>query len=225
SGEAFSLALDEAVEVEGLEWATTDSPLVNREDAVSEIVIDIGNEWGGPTWRDVERVADMLREFGPVRIYTHGVQHARPGWVWANESVFQDQTGIWGSALYAGEGDQYARNRVDVLMPAEDAAGLGSTGWDAERGRRTPRDAAAITSIDEDLGEIRFDQDLIIKVDPGADVQLPKTGSIFSGIRVNGRRVTDAVLDLTGPVQIGRASCRKERGSGGPPNREHEKAV
>ena len=200
SGEAFSLVLDDAVEVEGLEWATTDSPLVNREDAVSEIVIDIGNEWGGPTWRDVERVADMLREFGPVRIYTHGVQHARPGWVWANESVFQDQTGIWGSAFYAGEGDQYARNRVDVLMPAEDAAGLGSTGWDAERGRRTPRDAAAITSIDEDLGEIRFDQDLIIKVDPGADVQLPKTGSIFSGIRVNGRRVTDAVLDLTGPV-------------------------
>lgn len=201
NGEAFSLDLDWDSGGSLENNAVLDSPHLLQDRPVESVAINVGGKWGGPNWHEVQQLIGQLKGLGRIRLYTHGTQHIEGGgWARATESIFRDETGIWGSVLHRGEADHYARHQVDVWLPQEDAAGLGLDGWEAERSVRRDTDVRRITEIDEAAGEVWFDEDMVVRVPPEADVNFSRSGPIFKSFRIDGKAVTDAVLDLTGPV-------------------------
>ncbi len=168
---------------------------------LTQMTVGMGGQYGGATWNITDRVLKQLAAIpgARLRFYTHSQNKIPSGFTTVTESVVTDATGVTGSTLHKG-GDVYARHQNAVYVPEWEALTLSEDGFGGERTRRETVDVRSILEIDEQAGMIWIDKDLVIMVDPEADVTLGKQGNLFGSLRVNGNLVRTIVVDTNGPV-------------------------
>ena len=168
---------------------------------LSQLTIGMGGQYGGATWNITDRILKKLAAIpgARVRFYTHSQNKIPAGYASAVESVVTDATGITGSTLHKG-GDSYARHQNVVYVPEWEVLTLSEDGFGAERARRSTTDIDSILEINQEVGEIWIDKDLLIQVDPSSDVTMADKGSLFRSLKVDGKLVRELSVDTNGPI-------------------------
>lgn len=203
TGQAFSFSYD----WDQLESLPEDPDFLADQGTVEspmrQITIDLGGEYGGLNWREIELLMQRIGRVGGARtrLYTHSLNRVPAGYTKAVESVVTDMNGVTGSVLHR-TGDTYARHQAEVWIPEWENATLSEDGFEGERARRDPLDARSIMEVDEQAGLIWFDQDLAISVPPEATVTLGQDGPVFRSLRLNGSPVRELIVDTNGPVPM-----------------------
>lgn len=172
---------------------------------VKTVVLGVGDRYSGLNHSQVQRLWKSLEsrsEVKSMRGYFPGQMWTPEGAVDAWETYVNDAAGVNAAILHGQEPGRPGPNTVRVTVPQWQRATLGSKGLDAEVSARTPEQAREVMTVDEAGGMVWFDQDIAIQALPEQDVQMTARGNIFNNLRVDGKRVSKAVLLTDGPQPI-----------------------
>ncbi|HEX7099356.1 MAG TPA: hypothetical protein VF377_08935 [Acidimicrobiia bacterium] len=154
-------------------------------------------------WSEIQRAVDLVNSIPgvDVRLYANATNHIPDGFEQVYETIYTDLGGRLGTALH-GQADPYARHQVPVYVPRRKAAALSKAGFATEGFMRDPVDARKIIDIDEELGQVWFDGDVVVRYQPEQRVRIKARGPVWGGMTVNGRKVTRVAVDARGPIPV-----------------------